>query len=264
MNTLSTEDSAVGICALIIDDEPDACLNLDILLRKHCRNKVTHIYQTTSTTIAEQIIKERKPQVVFLDIEMPAENGFQFLERIENRNSFYTVFVTAYDEYAIRAIKINALDYILKPVCEDELTTAVDRVWSLVNKISEEPSLPYLPLPALGVEPENIILKSRSEFIALNFKDIIFIEAVGSYCRFFYYEGNSVQKFLSSHGLQYYQDLLSPVDFFRTHKSCLINLKHLSGILVSGSFELTMDDGSIVPLSRRRHAALSSLLEKKQ
>ncbi|MGC4058835.1 MAG: LytTR family DNA-binding domain-containing protein [Chitinophagaceae bacterium] len=263
MKTLLQKQPNMGLSALIIDDEPDACLNLNILLHKYCGDKVTDIYQTTSTTEAEQLLKEKRPQVVFLDIEMPAENGFQFLERIGYRKDFYTVFVTAYDEYAIRAIKINALDYILKPVCEDELTTAVDKVWDLVNKIYEEPGLQELPLPSLEQEPKSIVLKSRSESVYLDFTDIISIEAVGSYCRFFYYQDKRVKKFLASHGLQYYQDLL-PDHFFRTHKSYLINLKHFSGLVVAGSFELTMDDGSVVPLSRRRHAQLSILLEKKR
>lgn len=248
--------------ALIIDDEPDACRNLDILLRKYCSDKMGQIFQTTSTIEAERLLQETDPQVIFIDIEMPMENAFQFLERMGPRHSFYTVFVTAYDEYAIRAIKINALDYILKPVCEEELTTAVERVWELVNTAPAGTKAAELHLPAIDTEQERIVLKSHGDRIVLDFNDIIYIQAEGSYSRFHYYENNSVKKFMTSYTLQYYQELLSDTVFFRCHKSYLINLKHLSGILAGGSLELKMDDKSVLPLSRRRYALLNALIEK--
>lgn len=248
---------------LIVDDEPDACRNLDILLQKYCSDKVDYIAQTTSTLEAERLLRESTPHILFIDIEMPAENAFQFLERLPDRNAFYTVFVTAYDEYAIRAIKINALDYILKPVCEEELTVAVNRAWSLVKGTETGLKLPEIELPSMDKEQERVVLKSHAERVLLDFNDILYVQAEGSYCRFHYYEEKNIKKFLASHSLQYYQELLSDRLFFRCHKSYLINLKHLSGILVAGSFEITMDDGSVIPLSRRRHAVLSSILEKK-
>ena len=157
---------------------------------------------------------------------MPTENAFQFLERIGPRNSFYTIFVTAYDAYAIRAIKINALDYILKPVCEEELTTAVERVWELVNTSPGGTKTTELHLPAIDTEHERIVLKSHGDRIVLDFKNIIYIQAEGSYSRFHYYENNLVKKFMTSYTLQYYQELLPDKVFFRCHKSYLINLNH--------------------------------------
>lgn len=248
--------------ALIIDDEPDACRNLDILLRKYCSDVMGQISQTTSTLEAERLLKEIDPHIVFIDIEMPAENAFQFLERIGTRNHFYTIFVTAYDEYAIRAIKINALDYILKPVCEEELTTAVGRVWELVRAAPAGTKSPELHLPSVDKEQERIVLRSHGDRVLLDFSNIIYIQAEGSYSRFFYYEHGAVKKFLTSYTLQYYQELLSDTAFFRCHKSYLIHLKHLSGILAPGSLEITMDDGSVLPLSRRRYALLNSLIQK--
>lgn len=248
---------------VIIDDEPDACRNLDILLKKYCKNRVGDIFQTTSTIEAEALIRKETPHIVFIDIEMPAENAFQFFDRIGTRNPFFTVFVTAYDEYAIRAIKINALDYILKPVCEEELTAAVEKAWELLNAASSGTNIPELVFPSLDKEKDKVALRSQAARIQIRFDQIIYIQGEGSYSRFHYYEDGIVKKFLTSYSLFHYQELLPEELFFRCHKSIIINLNHLSGILDSGTNEITMDDQSVLPISRRRHALLCSLIEKK-
>src|SRR5690242_12534892 len=118
---------AVPIRAILVDDEIEACENLINIFRKYVPYPVEIIGVFHNTRDLEAGLPELKPDVVFIDIEMPDENAFQFLERLQEVN-FEIVFVTAYDEYAVKAFKINALDYILKPISIEELNTAVQKL----------------------------------------------------------------------------------------------------------------------------------------
>ena len=170
---------------MIVDDEIDACRNLQKTLVEYIGDPgINIVSMVQNTRLAEALINEHKPDVVFLDIEMPNENAFDFLERI-GPVSFDVVFVTAYDEYAIRAFKLNAIDYILKPIGIDEVARAVSRARErMLYKKRSDVKDTYSDIGTnlrTHEKLNKIKLKDNTGFYIVDFKDILYVEAKGSY-----------------------------------------------------------------------------------
>lgn len=264
--TNKTVTQSKPITALILDDEPDACKNLETLLRRHWNAAIEIVGIAQSTEKAEAIINQKKPQVIFIDIEMPEENAFHFLNRIE-RSSFEIIFVTAYDEYALRALKLNAIDYILKPISLDELEQAIKKLEErILLRMMTQSVLPEQNLTDLiglfnGRKPiETITLRSKTETLILEFRDIIYIEAVGSYSNFHFEKNQTNCQILMSRPLSEYEELLPGNIFFRTHKSFIVNAKHVKRILKDENSQLELKTSTLLPLSRRRQQSFVEFL----
>jgi two-component system LytT family response regulator len=233
---------------LIVDDEPNARENLRILLERYIPG-VTVAAVAGSVREGLLEVQKHQPDLVFLDIEMPHENGFTFLEKVPGIN-FEVIFVTAYDHYAVKAFKFSAVDYLLKPVDVDELQQAVSKV--IAKK--EQAGKTNVPLKTL-VENKNllntadkkIVLSLADQFLFVELKDIIRLEAEDYYTWFYIRNRDRV---LICKNLGEYEELLSEDDFFRVHKSHLINLNHIQKVLKGDGGLVVMSDNSQVPISK--------------
>lgn len=245
---------------IIVDDEKGCRDSLENLL--HDFHEVSVVAVVDSITLAQEAINNLQPQLVFLDIEMPEGTGFELLEKIGSIN-FDIIFTTAYDQYAIKAIKYSALDYLLKPIDSKELSEAIDRFTSkkhdqdlinnkfktLLNNISGENTHQKIAIP----DGEGL------NFIKI--ADIIRFQSDGSYT-YMHTIGNKKPTLISK-PIGDYQEMLSNETFARIHRSHLINLQHVAKYVKGEGGYAVMCDDSKVEVSRRKKSdfieALSSL-----
>lgn len=237
------------IKALIVDDEQKA----RNILRHYIESfipQVTEIQQADSVDAALELLKNYSPGIVFLDVEMPHKNGFDFL--VENKNpTFDVIFTTAYNQYAIQAIRFSALDYLLKPVDPDELKAAVLRHLEKVDSEEQKKEL-YNNLvqniEKKEVKDFKIAVPSNQGVFFFTIDEILRLEADKSYTHI-----HLVNKkpFIASKTLKHFEEMLDEFKFIRTHKSHLINPRHITRISNDNEFIL-LTDGSKVEVSRRK------------
>lgn len=254
---------------LIVDDEKGACDNLNNLLSEYIPDDIYVAGIAHNTQEASELVERLSPDGVFLDIEMPNENAFEFLERTSPIN-YEVIFVTAYDEYAIRAFKLNAVDYILKPISIPELIDAVRKMKEraeakkLLQQNHPDDFKEMSQLISRKSRGQRITLKDGANIEVVDFADIIFIEAQGSYSRIQYQKQGTLREKIMSSSLSYYEELVPDDTFFRIHKSYLINCKHVRGIIKGEINQVMMTPESQLPVSRRRIGALLNFLEENE
>lgn len=251
------------INVLIVDDEKRACANLKNKLAGFADIRVLDM--ALNTAEAEILIRSLKPDAVFLDIQMPRENAFQFLDRIGTVD-FEIIFVTAYDDYAVRAFKLNALDYILKPIDAGELSVAVHKLRERIgmnNLIrTYETSFTELSDSMLNnTRQTKVVLRSTNHSEIVAFKDIYFIEAQGSYSRILFLQNEVVREMTMSVSLSDYEEMLPSDLFYRIHKSYLINCSHVNRILTGETNYVVVKHEYTLPVSRRRFFPLKKILK---
>ncbi len=233
---------------VIIDDEYKAVKTIELILKNHCKNiEVCGTANSVKEGIA--IINKFKPDIVFLDIEMPEANGFDLLEQIDERD-FEVIFITAYNHYAIRAIKYSAFDYILKPVDIDEISKAIENVKKKRksdNKQFEKFEILLENIQSKSPKKLAIPIFNGTEYIDID--KIIRIEADGSYSNF--YLVNKI-KYVVSRNLKEYADILEGNIFYRIHRSHLINLNYIRKHVKHQGGYIVMEDDSSIPVSRQK------------
>jgi two-component system LytT family response regulator len=237
------------IKAIIVDDELGARESLSKMIEKNCK-QLEIVAKADSALAAFEAITTKQPQLVFLDIEMPNGNAFDLLEKFKEIN-FNIIFTTAYDHYAIKAIKFSAVDYILKPIDPEELVEAVKR---FEKKQQGEPSVLDKQFKTLlsNVRPENKLKKvgipDGDGLIFINLSDIIRCESDGNYTFFILTSG---KKIIASRTLGEYEQMFTEDNFFRIHRSHLINLQHVKKYIKGEGGYVIMSDDSQVEVSRR-------------
>ncbi len=238
--------------AVIIDDEADSRSNTRSMLQNYC-SEIEVIGEAASGPEGKAKIQELKPHVVFLDINMPGMNGFQMLEGIYNRD-FCVVFLTAYSEHGITAVKAGAIDYLLKPLMLSELQGAIRKV--VQHYESKQPVL-----KEKGDSDKNMVLISHSKgFTLVDFKDIIWLEASDNYTNLFL---NGQKKIVASKTLKEFEAILPAVDFFRIHRSALINVHYVKEYSNNEGGELILSDGTHVQVSKARIQDFSEFIKTK-
>ncbi|NII27201.1 response regulator transcription factor [Pseudoflavitalea sp. X16] len=243
--------------AIIVDDEKHCRDVLALLLQKFCP-QVQVLASCADGQAGVDAITLHRPDMVFLDIEMPGMNGFDMLEACRYTN-FKLIFTTAYNEYAIKAIRHNALDYILKPVDKDELVQAVQRA---AQQRSSQPSnqieglIEYLNRQKAG---DRIALPTLEGLQILQSEDIYYCESEGGYTRFFL---NNGKVSLISKTLKEVEEVLESKGFCRIHNSYLINLRYVQKYIRGDGGEVIMANGSNIPVSRNKKQDFLNLLEK--
>lgn len=243
--------------AVIIDDEKKGREILTGLVEKYCPG-VKIIGTASSAEEGFEVIKANEPDLVFLDIEMPNGNGFSLLNRFDEI-TFEIVFTTAYDNYAIQAIRHHALDYLLKPIDIDELRLAVE---SAKNAIGRKPQVNrYSEFIAERKLEFNgrIALPIKEGIVYLNVSEIIRVESDGSYSTFYSGDG---KKYVVSKNIGEYEMILPAKEFFRSHKSHLINMKKVKKYLRTEGYFAEMEDGSIIEISRRKKDEFLQLMNE--
>lgn len=232
--------------AVVIDDEKYCTDVLTILLGKHCP-EVNVMAVFNQATLALDYLKSHQVDIIFLDIEMPQMNGFELLYQLGNVSSM-VIFTTAYDQYALKAFKFNAIDYLLKPIDKDELSNAV-RKSGRFTPLSNE-NIAHLHYLSQHSVPDRIMLPIGQELILVNVKEIICCEAEGSYCKV--YCSGLNKPYLLSKNLREMEDILNNPGFFRPHTSWLINDLYIHKIIRGDGMEIVMQGNFHVPVSRSK------------
>ncbi len=245
--------------AIIVDDESTSRNVLREYIRKYCPD-VNVLGEADSVSTALPLIREHHPDIVFLDVEMPKGNGFDLLEQVGDI-SFETVFVTAFDHYAIQALNYSAAYYLLKPVSIDELISAVEKIKKNKekNSASFHTSVILENIHAQGAQQKKIVLPLLEGFEVVKIADIVSCEANDNFTDFHF---TSRSKMMICRTLKFYEELLSESGFMRVHKSHLINLEHIVKYLRGKGGEITMSDGSTIPVSPQKKDALLEKFER--
>jgi two-component system LytT family response regulator len=232
--------------AILIDDEPYCVQLLALQLEAHCPH-LRVLAQCTDATEGLHLIRQLKPDVVFLDIEMPELNGFQLLEQLDEI-SFSVIFVTAYNEFALKAFKFSALDYLLKPVDTPDLLAAV-------AKAERQQRLDLRQLDLLkqqhqsGLYPQKLAVPHQGGVIFVELKDIVFCESDSNYTRIVLTSG---KQHLLSKTLREVQEFLEERNFLRVHRQYLVNLDHIQMYRKGEGNYVVMTNEASIPVGRQQ------------
>jgi two-component system LytT family response regulator len=243
--------------AIVVDDEKPSREALATYIRDFCP-EVEIIAECDSVKTAYQSIQKYRPQLIFLDIEMPNGNGFDLLQLFKSPD-FKVIFVTAFSDYAIRAFRFSATDYLLKPVKVDELVEAVEKVkLELQNGINNQNlvSLPEILNPD-GQQTHRLVIPNTKGYSIVKTTDIIMCQADG-YMTHFYLLGKT--KLASTKNLKFYEEIFDP-QLIRVHRSHLVNLVHVKGYTHLG--EILLADNLTCPLGDTYKPHFIEMLGKK-
>ena len=243
-------EKVATIRSVIVEDERKGREFLRELLQKYCP-QVEVVGEADSVTAAVQLIDRVKPSLVFLDVEMPVHNGFKLFDMVPEIN-FDVIFVTAFDQYAVKAFEFSAVDYVLKPIRISKLKQAVEKVTSRMENCSRNQRVETLH-ENRGADFDKIVSPAQTGYQFVRIDEIVHCEAYSNYTHFYLSDG---RKILASKTLKLVEELLADRDFFRIHQSHLINLRHVRSYLNGRSGHIEMDDGSVLDVSVRRKAAL--------
>lgn len=241
--------------AIIVDDEQKSRENLKILLQDFCQN-VEVLGMGKSVAEGLELIETLRPDILFLDIQMQRETGFDLLNKLPQIN-FEVVFTTAHSEYAIEAIKFSAIDYLLKPIDITDLQKAVQKVASRVHRSSFKEQFEVLLQNFRNDSSEGykIALPTSDGLIFISFRDIVFCEAMSNYTQFHMKDG---KKHLVSRTLKEYESMLANYHFFRIHNSYLINVREIRRYIKGDGGQVLMSNDVALDVSKRRKDAFLS------
>ena len=244
------------IKSIIVDDEKHGRENLAGILQQYFP-EVDLVGEAESVDSAVLLIQKTIPDLVFLDIEMPKSNGFQLLERLSDFR-FEVIFVTAYDNYAIKAIRFSAADYILKPINLNDLQAAVAKVAGRIQQKQENLRMKHLVYNISQPQNPRIGLPTgdRIEFVEVH--KIVRCQGEGNYTHI-YFEGN--RHLLVAKTLVEFEDLFSEFSFIRVHKTHLVNLNHVVAYLKTDGGILQLSNGDSIAVSRRRKEEVQKMLK---
>lgn len=245
------------IKSILIDDEKTSRETLRGLLKRYCKN-VEIVAEADGYHTGIESIHKYKPDVIFLDIQMPDGSGFKMLEDIGEIN-FEVIFSTAYDQYAIKAIRYSALDYLLKPINPEDLINAVEKMEEKMKKGKDNTNVRFLldTVRSPNLDTKKIVLTTSEGMHLVDIDNIIRCESLDYYTKFFMTDGKSI---MVSRTLKENEELLSEFNFIRPHKSHLINLKYVKSFLRMDGGSIIMTDGSYVPVSRRKREQILDII----
>jgi len=243
---------------IIIDDEAHVRESMADMLKLHCPNAKV-VGQAEGVKSGFKSIQILHPDLILLDIKMKDGTGFDLLEKIDNID-FKIIFITAYDQYAIKAFKFSALDYLLKPVESDELKEAIDKADKLSQKeVNTQLSILANNLNTDDQSKKKIILRTFDNIYLVNVNEINYIESDGRYSTIFLESG---EKVLVSITLKHYQEMLVEFGFYRVHKSYLINLAHIHRFEKSDGGYVILSGDAKVPVASRKREELMEMFER--
>jgi len=236
------------ITATIVDDEQDCCESLAVLLERWCPEvKILDICYSGEAAIHS--IQERAPQILFLDIEMPFMNGFELLEKLGGIH-FELIFTTSYDQYAIKAIRFSALDYLLKPVDREELQKAVQKAAQRnQHPLPQQLDMLLQQLKHPTVPLQKIAIPTMEGFQLLAADSIVSCESDSNYTRIYL---KDKRKLMAARGLKEMEEILDAYPFIRIHHSHIVNINEVERYVKGEGGYLIMSDGSTINVSRSR------------
>lgn len=247
------------IRTIIVDDEPNARKMLRVMLES-LRHLVEVVGEAGGVAAALALIEDKKPSLVFLDIEMQDGSGFDVLKG-RARVDFKVIFVTAHEEYALQAFRFAALDYLLKPLRMEDLVSAV-------NKAAERDLQPIRPgveysdaRRRVGANPKSdhvVLISEIDGFSVVRYPDILYCEASKNYTIFHFLDGNKVT---ASRTIGEYEELLTEFGFMRIHKSYVVNLSRIKRYFKGRGGEVELAEDLVLPVSRERKQELLEYFE---
>jgi two-component system, LytTR family, response regulator len=244
------------IIAIIEDEKEIRELYKSIITKKI--PECSKIIEASSKAEGVKLLKQNNPDILILDIDLKDGSGFDVLKEV-NPFSFSLIFSTAFNEYAINAIKFSALDYILKPIDEDEFCEAIEKAIHLKEKQSlENQLLNFFEQYEKNSQSRKLVLKTAGEFNIVDISDIVYCQSDNSYTTFYF---NNNESIIVSKGMKEYEDLLTEYNFFRPHNSYLVNLNFVKKLDKSDGGFLVLKTGKEIPVSIRKKARLISVLD---
>jgi two-component system LytT family response regulator len=235
------------INAVIVDDEPKAIQSLSWELTNFS-DEITILDTFSSPENALEFLKHNTPDCLFLDIQMPTMDGFQFLDKLTNRD-FPVIITTAYDEYAIKALKHEAIDYLLKPIDSDDLNDTIEKIKKFNSKPLSIDKLEQLLLNINNAPAkQKVTINADGKLIFININDIIFVQSDGNYSTI--YLKNNKKKVVTKK-LKDINAILPQSSFFRTHNSYIVNLHKIKEFLKTEGY-LIMESNHKIPVARQR------------
>ena len=239
----------MNLKAVVVDDEINSRTILRNYLSKYCPT-VKVIGEAGSVAETIEILKSvENPDIVFLDVEMPYGNAFDFIEQVPDRD-FEIVFVTAYDHYAVEALNAQATYYLLKPIAIDQLIQAVQHVTHIKER--EKELLDKILVPKITITDSKITIPTQDGFEILSISDILYCEADDNYTKIYLEKGSK----LVSKTLKYFEDLLKDKGYARVHKSYLINVNKITKYKKGKGGSVTLSSGKELPVSSSKKANL--------
>jgi two-component system, LytTR family, response regulator len=236
------------IKALIIDDEPGIRKMMSLMLKQYCPD--IHIAgEADSVVSGYEAIRDMRPDLVFLDIKMDDGTGFELLEKFD-KVDFHVIFITAFEEYAVKAFRFSAIDYLLKPLEAEELIVAVEKLKHLLNAEQDLRVTTLIRNMKEGSkEDKKVVLRTQDRFHFVKVSEILYCESDGNYTTFYLESGS---KIMVSKSLKEYDDILAEYSFYRPHKSYLINLTFVTGFDKAEGGYIIMKNNARIPISSRK------------
>lgn len=251
------------IKAIIVDDEAPALANLELLLAKD--SQIELLAACSDGASAIKAIKELRPDLIFLDIQMPEVSGFDVLKDLPPDNRPYVIFVTAFDQYAIKAFEVNAVDYLLKPFDDKRFFDAIAKAKSLIQQEDRQllqvklgQLLRHLDQDRTQKYLKKLSVRQGSKISFVKVDDIVWIEADNQYVKVHLKTASHLMR----QSLSYLDEHLDPDSFYRIHRSAIVNVHRIESLEphFKGDYNIRLDNGVIVKLSRHRTEGLKALL----
>jgi two-component system, LytTR family, response regulator len=244
------------LTVIIIDDEAKGRMALREKLTTYCP-QIKIVAEADNGQDALILIEKHKPQLIFLDIEMPRMNGFEMLNKVQDKN-FHIIFTTAYDQYAIKAIKYAAFDYLLKPIDIEELITAISKVaLTENNQTKKQVEVLQQNMQQQKKQLNKLAIATLDGLMFYDINDIVHLEANSNYT--YIYLVNKT-KITASKTLKEFEELLPDDIFFRTHHSHLINLNYIKRYIKGDGGQIELQNGTYVDVSRRKKEAFLKVI----
>jgi two-component system LytT family response regulator len=266
LSKVSSKQDGDILKTLIVDDELKACQNLRNMLSDYVARPMSFTAFAHNVAEAESIIRTASPDLVFFDIEMPGEHPMDFLQRA--RPDFDVIFITAYNQYAIEAFRVKAVDYLLKPIDPDELRNAIANLEERrASRLIRKGGINYDDLSQFIQQQQGnrqIMLRDTNHHEVVSFNDLIYIEARKSYCKVVFRVEGRQKAMLMSHSVTEYENMLPSGLFVRIHRSYLVNRMHIRKMERKDQAFAVMTNGDRLPVSRRRYLDLMSLIDTKR
>jgi len=242
---------------ILVDDEDASRNAVRRILETNCPD-VSVVGEADSVAAGARLLREQPADLLLLDVQMEDGTGFDLLDRLPGLN-FNVVFITAHDDFAIRAFRYNAIDYLLKPVDPDELTNALRKAMERKDHAPLQTQIAQLLRSAANKSFDRITLQTGTGYVFAETKDIARIETYGNYSFVFLANG---ERHLVSRNLREFEEMLPMPGFFRLHQSHMVNTAFVKKYLKEDGGYAVMHDGSKVPVSRRKKEAFLEILQK--
>ena len=245
--------------AIIIDDENKARRVLRTLIEEEC-SEITIVGEASNLIDGVAIIKTEQPDIVFLDIEMPEHSGLEIASFFKDEPIlFQIIFTTAYNQYAIEALKLSAIDYLLKPIDEDELKIAISKAKAILNEDKVNDRLKNIEKAFQQLSLNKIALEVPNGIMFVAHEDIILFEADGVYTKVYLQNGKTE---LISKTLKHFSDqLLEKSIFYKPHRSYLINLKYMSQFVKNDGYYIVLENNKTIPIARDKKEEFLELVK---